>query len=46
MHMMIAITPNGIDVIHTHFKLSAYAHLVPITAPWIMAGVTPGTVDI
>ena len=40
---MIAQTPKGMLVIHTHFRLSEYAQRVPITAPSKTAAVTPGT---
>jgi hypothetical protein len=40
---IIAQTPNGMDVIHTHFSDSAYAHRLPTAPASMMASVTPGT---
>ena len=39
----IAHTPKAILVSQTYFKLSAYAHRVPIVAASMISAVTPGT---
>lgn len=42
MHATIERPPNAILVYQTNFKLSAYAHLLPIPAASITAAVKPG----
>jgi hypothetical protein len=42
MHATIESPPNAILVYQTYFKLSAYAHLLPISAAWTTAAVKPG----